>query len=183
MERLKSLESSLSMVAGVRRFPLWSALAPLALALASLAFGLDQTHKWWMLNVFGIAERQPVKVTPFFDLILTWNTGISYGLLRTHQQGFLVALTLIISVILWRWICKSHRVPTVAALAIIIGAALSNMTDRIIHGAVADFFHFHIGNFSWYVFNLADIGIVAGVAILLYESFMGRGAEGSHGNA
>ncbi|MGH6855586.1 MAG: signal peptidase II [Aestuariivirga sp.] len=157
---------------------LWSPLAPLVLALAALVFGLDQTHKWWMLNVFDIAKRQPVSVTSFFDLVLTWNKGISYGLLPTQQQGLLIALSIIVSLILWIWACRSRSIATVAALAIIIGGALSNALDRVFHGAVADFFHFHLGSFSWYVFNLADVAIVAGVIVLLYESFVGE----RHGN-
>lgn len=162
---------------------IWSPRAPLALALAALVFGLDQTHKWWMLNVYDISGRQPVSVTSFFDLVLTWNMGISYGLLRTQQQGILIAVSLIVSLILWSWACKSRGVLAVAALAIIIGGALSNALDRAVHGGVADFFHFHVGNFSWYVFNTADVAIVAGVLVLLYESFTGRRTRDGHGNA
>ena len=160
----------------------WSPLAPLVLVLAALVFGLDQTHKWWMLNVFDIASRQPVSIISFFNLVLTWNRGISYGLLPTHQQGLLIALSVIVSLILWIWACRLRSVPGTAALAIIIGGALSNALDRAVHGAVADFFHFHLGSFSWYIFNIADVAIVAGVAVLLYESFVG-GADDSHGNA
>ena len=58
-----------------------------------------------------------------------------------------------------------------AGLGLIIGGAIGNGIDRAAYGAVADFLHFHVGTFSWYVFNLADVGIVAGVALLLYESF------------
>jgi signal peptidase II len=168
---------------GVTKLPLWSALAPLTLALAALVFGLDQTHKWWMLNVYDIAGRQPVPVASFFELVLTWNTGISYGLLRTHQQGLLVALSLGVSLVLWSWACRSRGLATVAALAMVIGGALSNALDRAVHGAVADFFHFHVGSFSWYVFNIADMAIVAGVAVLLYESVFEKGHAGNHGNA
>ncbi len=160
----------------------WSALAPLVLVLAAFVFGLDQAHKWWMLNVYDIAKRQPVSVTSFFDLVLTWNKGISYGMLPTQQQGLLIALSVVVSLILWMWACRSRSVVTAAALAIIIGGALSNALDRAVHGAVADFFYFHVGGFNWYVFNIADIAIVAGVAILLYESLVGSG-DRSHGNA
>ena len=156
---------------GVTKLRLWSPLAPLALALAALVFGLDQTHKWWMLNVYDIGARGSVPVTGFFDLVLTWNTGVSYGLFRMHPQGVLIGLSLIVSAILWLWACRSGRGLTTSALALVIGGALSNALDRAVHGAVADFFHFHVGGFSWYVFNLADVAIVAGVALLLYESF------------
>ena len=161
----------------------WSPLAPMILALAALVFGLDQTHKWWMLNVYDIAASQPVAVTPFFDLVLVWNKGISYGLFPAHAQGFLIALSLVITAFLWIWACRSERPLGAFALAIIIGGALSNALDRAVHGGVADFFHFHWGNFSWYIFNIADVAIVAGVLLLLYESLIDSGAGDRRGNA
>ena len=165
------------------RLKVWSPLAPLALALAALVFGLDQTHKWWMLGAFDIAAKQPVAVTPFFELVLVWNQGVSYGLLRSHEQWGLIAVSLVITAVLWVWACRADRAFTAAALAIIIGAALSNALDRLIRGAVADFFHFHVGGFSWYIFNIADIAIVAGVLLLLYESLADRRAGDRRGNA
>jgi hypothetical protein len=85
---------------------LWSPLAPMILALAALVFGLDQTYKWWMLGAYDIAARQPVAITPFFELVLVWNKGISYGLFRSHEQGVLIALSLVITVVLWVWACR-----------------------------------------------------------------------------
>ncbi len=165
------------------RLRLWSPLAPLVLALAALAFGIDQTHKWWMLNVFGIAERPPVPVTSFFELVMVWNKGVSYGLLTTHTQELLIGLSLVITGLLWIWACRMHHALGAAAVALIIGGALSNALDRAVHGAVADFFHFHYGSFSWYVFNIADVAIVAGVLLLLYESVFDGGVQDRRGNA
>ncbi len=156
---------------------LWGPLAPLGLALAALVFGLDQTHKWWMLHVYGIEARQPVVLTAFFDLVLTWNRGISYGLLKTDLQGLLIVLSLALSAMLWVWLARSRAALNAAALALVLGGALSNALDRAVYGAVADFFHFHWGSFSWYIFNLADVAIVAGVALLLYESAFVRQAK------
>lgn len=152
------------------RARLWGPLSPLVLGLAALVFAIDQLHKWWMLNVFGIVERSPVAVTSFFDLVMVWNKGVSYGLFTTHTQEWLVALSLAITAVLWAWACRAHHAFTAAALALVIGGALANALDRLVRGAVADFFHFHYQGFSWYVFNLADVAIVAGVALLLYES-------------
>ena len=159
------------------RLRLWGPLAPLGLALAALVFGLDQNHKWWMLHVYAIESRQPVAVTSFFDLVLTWNRGISYGLLKTDLQGLLIAVSLALCALLWVWLSRSRSALNAAGLAVVLGGALSNALDRAVYGAVADFFHFHWGSFSWYIFNLADVAIVAGVALLLYESAFVRQAR------
>lgn len=162
---------------------LWSPLAPLVLALGSLVFGIDQTHKWWMINVYDIEAKSPVALTPFFELVMVWNRGVSYGLLATHTQGLLIALSLVITAMLWIWACRMQHALGAAALALVIGGALANALDRAARGAVADFFHFHYGNFSWYVFNLADMAIVAGVMLLLYESLFDGGAANRRGKA
>lgn len=168
---------------GLMKLKLWSPLAPLVLGLAALVFTIDQAHKWWMIEVYRIADRSPVPVTSFFDLVMVWNRGVSYGLLATHTQEFLIAMSLVITAVLWVWACRSERALTAAALALVIGGALANALDRAIRGAVADFFHFHYGDFSWYVFNLADVAIVAGVGLLLYESLFDGGSEDRRGKA
>jgi signal peptidase II len=165
------------------KLKLWTPLAPLVLALAALVFGVDQTHKWWMINVYGIEAKAPVPLTSFFDLVMVWNRGVSYGLLTTHTQELLIAMSLAITAMLWIWACRMDRVLGAAALALVIGGALANALDRAIRGAVADFFHFHYGNFSWYVFNIADVAIVAGVLLLLYESVFDGAPEDRRGKA
>ena len=157
------------------RVRLWGPLAPLVLGLAVLVFAIDQLHKYWMLNVYGINEKAPVSITSFFDLVMVWNKGVSYGLFTTHTQEWLIALSLVITAVLWVWASGAERAFSAAAIALVIGGALANAFDRAVRGAVADFFHFHYQSFSWYVFNLADVAIVAGVVLLLYESlFMGE---------
>lgn len=164
-------------------FRFWSPLAPLVMGIAALVFAVDQLHKYWMLNVYDINEKAPVSVTSFFDLVMVWNKGVSYGLFTTHTQEWLIALSLVITAVLWVWACGSERAFSAAAIALVIGGALANAFDRAIRGAVADFFHFYYQGFSWYVFNLADVAIVAGVVLLLYESlFMGE-AQGRRGKA
>jgi signal peptidase II len=158
---------------GLGRMRLWGPLSLLGLVLAALAFGIDQTFKWWMLSVFDIAGREPVRVLPIFDLVLAWNHGISYGWLSSHAkavQWLLTIASLAVSGALWIWLACTVKPLVAAALGLIIGGALGNAIDRMVYGAVADFFHFHWGEFSWYVFNIADIAIVAGVFALLYES-------------
>jgi signal peptidase II len=143
---------------------------------------VDQSHKLWMLFVYRIADHQPVHVGPFLDLIVAWNPGISYSLLRatTDIERYLLlglALAAVVLLILWLWRARSR--PTALALGLIIGGALGNAYDRWTYGAVADFFRFHVGDLSWYVFNLADVAIVAGVALLLLESLFPTAFAGS----
>jgi signal peptidase II len=155
------------------RVRLWGRLSALGLILAAASFAIDQAFKWWMLHVLDIEARQPVVVLPVFDIVLAWNRGISYGWLSEGSftpQGLLIALAVIISIGLWIWLAKAARPVTAAAIGLILGGALSNAFDRAVYGAVADFFSFHLGSFEWYIFNLADIAIVAGVALLVYES-------------
>jgi signal peptidase II len=165
------------------RLKVWSPFAPLVLGVAGLVFAVDQLHKWWMLNVYGIIEKSPVSITSFFDLVMVWNRGISYGLFTTHTQEWLIGLSLVITAVLWVWAQGSTRAFSAFALALIIGGALSNALDRAVRGAVADFFHFYYQGFSWYVFNLADVAIVAGVALLLYEALVLGEAPDRRGKA
>jgi len=149
--------------------------------LAGLAvLALDQASKLWLLFVFDIAHRGAVKVTPFFDLVLAWNTGISYGWFQNESaagQAILLAIKAIAVVVLTIWMARSRALIATVGLGLIIGGAIGNAIDRFAYGAVVDFalFHVQIGGkaFNWYVFNLADVAIVAGVAALLYDSFLG----------
>ena len=159
---------------GWARLSLFGKLSRLGLAIALVTFALDQVHKWWMLGPFDIAARQPVRVAPFFNLVLTWNTGISYGLFAQESDAgrwALIGLSLLVTGGLWLWLARTRRPIAAAGLGLVIGGALANTTDRVVYGAVADFFLFHGFGFSWYVFNIADAAIVAGVGLLLYESF------------
>ena len=157
----------------------WGPLTALGLALAALSFGLDQTVKWWLLQVVGQPTGlDAIALTPFFDLRMAWNRGVSYGLLTTDNQALLVAISLLISTALWIWLARTQRPVTAAALGLIIGGALSNALDRAFRGAVADFFYFHWDGLKFallnFIFNPADVAIVVGVALLLYESLRER---------
>lgn len=147
-------------------------------AVAALA--LDQASKLWLLFVFDIGRQGAVKVTPFFDLVLELNTGISYGWFQNEGatgQAVLLAVKAVAVVVLAIWMARSRTLIATVALGLIIGGAIGNAIDRLAYGAVVDFalFHVQIGEkpFYWYVFNLADVAIVAGVAALLYDSFLG----------
>ena len=147
-------------------------------AIATLV--IDQASKLWLLHVFDIAHRGAVKVTPFFDLVLAWNVGISFGWFQNDgvlAQIVLTAIKAVAVIVLAVWMARSRNWLATVALGLIIGGAVGNAIDRVAYGAVVDFalFHIEIGEktFNWYVFNLADVAIVAGVAALLYDSFLG----------
>jgi signal peptidase II len=141
---------------------------------------LDQASKLWLLFVFDIARRGAVRVTPFFDLVLAWNVGISFGWFQSESplaQITLMGIKAVAVVVLAIWMARSRTLLATVALGLIIGGAIGNAIDRFAYGAVVDFALFHVQidgkSFSWYVFNLADAAIVAGVAALLYDSFLG----------
>jgi signal peptidase II len=147
---------------------------------AVAALVLDQASKLWLLFVFDIVHRGVVKVTPFFDLDLEMNSGISFGLFQSDSPFAQIALMIIKAlavIVLAVWMARSRTLLATVALGLIIGGAIGNAIDRVAYGAVVDFalFHLQFGEkpFNWYVFNLADVAIVAGVAALLYDSFLG----------
>jgi signal peptidase II len=147
---------------------------------AIVVLALDQASKLWLLYVFDLPHRGAVKVTPFFDLVLAWNVGISFGWFQSDNQGAQIILMIIKAVaviVLAIWMARSRTLIATIALGLIIGGAIGNAVDRFAYGAVVDFalFHLQIGSntLNWYVFNLADVAIVAGVAALLYDSFLG----------
>jgi len=140
------------------------------LTTAVLGIAVDQAHKAWMLGPFALPDKGRVPLAPFFDLVMVWNRGISYGLLTqdgAFGRNLLIAVALIGAALFTWWLWWTRGLLAAFSLGLIIGGALSNVIDRLRHGAVADFFLFHVGGFEWYVFNLADIWIVAGVAGLL----------------
>ena len=141
-------------------------------SVALLGLIIDQVHKLYMLRVVNIAFNQPIEVFSFLDLVLVWNRGISYGLFQ-QQQDFgryvLIAVAVVASVVLIIWIWRTQRLLIAVSAALVTAGAIGNGIDRFVYGAVADFFHFHVGSFSWYVFNIADVWIVAGVIGLLID--------------
>jgi len=168
---------------GARASLLWGPLTPFALAVAVAAAAVDQAVKLWLLFAVDLPARGIVRLTPFLDLVLTWNTGISYGLFRQQGplwQAVLLALKAIAVVLLWIWLARTTSRLAALSLGLIIGGAVGNAIDRFAYGAVVDFVLFHINtasfSFNWYVFNLADAAIVAGVVGLLFETLIGAGA-------
>ena len=155
----------------------------LGLLVAALACAVDQGTKLWLLNVYGLNTGSRVPLAPVLDLVLMWNKGISYGWLQQESalgQWVLLAFKAAAVAVLWAWLARTASKLTAVALGLIIGGAVGNAIDRVVYGAVADFVLFHVTtgnfNFQWYVFNLADAAIVAGVIGLLYESLFAPNA-------
>jgi signal peptidase II len=153
------------------------------LIAATAALIADQAVKLWLVHVFELGRRGIVEVGPLFDLVLAWNTGISYGWLQSDSaagQWLLLAFKAAAVVALAVWMARSRTLPATVGLGLIIGGAIGNAIDRLAYGAVVDFvlLHIRIGDklYNWYVFNLADVAIVAGVGLLLYDTLRGPGA-------
>ncbi len=145
---------------------------------------LDQASKLWLLFGFGLGDRGVVPLTPFLDLVLAWNTGISFSLFRQDGDAgrwILLGLTVVAIVLLLVWLFRASSTATAVALGLIIGGAVGNAIDRFAYGAVVDFVRFHITTetfeFNWAVFNLADAAIVFGVIFLLYDTLWGGAAK------
>lgn len=155
----------------------------IGLSCAAGALALDQGAKLALLYGFHFIEMPPgdrIPVLPFFDLVMVWNPGISYGLLPAHGvvgTAVLAVFSLAAVVGLGWWLWSAGRRLLGVALGLVIGGALGNLIDRLIYGRVADFFHFHVGAYDWYVFNVADCAITLGVIALLYEALARPGAE------
>lgn len=154
---------------------LWGDYAPLAGLVALTTLVLDQANKLWMILVYGIEERGRVAVTPFLDFVYVLNTGVSYSMLDSASYSWqlgLAAFAAIAALAMWIWLCRAGESRLMAwGLGLIIGGAIGNAIDRIWLGGVADFYSLHAFGFYWYVFNIADVAIVAGVVALLYDSF------------
>lgn len=119
----------------------------------------------------GIRDLGRVTVTPFLDYVFVLNRGVSYGLFVGAGQWLLTIFALATAVGLWIWVARSGSGRLMGvSLGLIIGGALGNALDRVLHGGVVDYFSLHAFGFYWYVFNIADAAIVAGVIGLMYES-------------
>lgn len=149
----------------------------LGLAAAAVTVALDQASKLWLLYGFDLPSRVPLHVFPGLDLVVVWNTGISYGLFPqsgAFGQWALLGVKVIAVVLLAVWLTRVERRPSALALGLIIGGAIGNAIDRASFGAVFDFVLLYLATatwrFNWYVFNVADVAIVAGVVLLLWET-------------
>jgi signal peptidase II len=152
----------------------------LGTAVAVIGFLLDQVTKFLILFGLELEPADRLVLTPFADLVLTYNRGISYGLFP--QDGELGRWTLVIlsiaaAILFTIWMLCSRSVIVVLALGLLVGGALGNAVDRMVYGAVVDFVSLHAFGWHWYIFNLADAAIVAGVIGLLYDAIIGSATK------
>jgi len=155
-----------------------SVAAILGFSAALITLILDQATKLYSLFVYDLPVKEPVEFAPFINLIVVWNRGISYGLFQQNSQigrWGLIIISILAAIGLSFWIRRTTAKLLAVSLGLIVGGAIGNVIDRLAYGAVFDFIQIHIGSWSWYVFNVADAAIVAGVVGLLYDSFVLEG--------
>jgi signal peptidase II len=135
---------------------------------------LDQATK---VLVWKSALYLPIHLTPFLDIVLTYNKGISFGILNASPRAVhigLIVVNIMVTAYLVHLGRKMKDKPSRIALYLIIGGAIGNIIDRLWNGAVIDFLDFYIFNYHWYTFNIADSAIVIGAAILMWRQFTGK---------
>jgi signal peptidase II len=148
----------------------------LTIALAVIA--VDQASKAWIVSFFLERSGEPVAVlTPFFNFVLTGNRGMSFGLFNTNaamNTAVFTVLATVIVIALIVWLRRAQNPVIRLAIGMIIGGAIGNVIDRLVRGAVVDFLDFHLGNWHWYAFNIADAAICLGVIGLLLDGLLAR---------
>jgi len=148
----------------------------LGIIAAVVSLIADQGSKFYLLYVAGFAHMGPgqsVPVLPFFNLVMVWNPGISYGLFPASSwigTAALVVFSVIAVAGLGWWLWNTTSQSLAIGLGLVIGGAIgNNLIDRVVYGRVADFFHFYAFGYDWYVFNIADTAITLGAIAIVYE--------------
>ena len=156
-------------------------LMPLGLLAALLVLAADQLSKWWVVNRLDLPELRQIVLLPVLNLILVQNRGVTFGLLNglgVWGHYILAVIALAVVIALGFWLRRAETRLVAVAIGAIAGGAIGNVIDRLRFGWVVDFIHAHIdtrwGDFSWYVFNLADAAIVCGVAALILDTQLSR---------
>ncbi len=149
----------------------------IGLLVAVVILVADQASKWWILEVLNLPFLRQVVLLPVLSLTMVWNTGVTFGLLSGFGDwGYLVltGISLVVVAALGVWLRRAESRMAAIAIGAIVGGAIGNVIDRLRFGAVVDFIHAHVdtpwGEYSWYVFNVADAAIVCGVVALIIDS-------------
>ena len=155
---------------------IFSYYARLGYVTAVVVIIADQTSKWWIFEKIMQPPRI-ININEYFNLVLTWNNGISFGLFNNDNEINALIISLIATVIiifLIRLLSKSKTKKLSIGLGMIIGGAIGNVIDRSIHGAVMDFLDIYINVYHWPAFNVADSGITVGALILVFDSLFAQ---------
>lgn len=145
----------------------------IGLTAAAFALVLDQLTKYGLRDGFDMPEKGRVYVTPFFDLVMAWNRGVSFSMFSADSdvmRWVLVGLTGTIAIVVAIWMGRLRDPVPSLGLGLVLGGAIGNIYDRVVFGAVSDFFHFHWGEWYFPAFNIADAAISVGVGFLLLDS-------------
>lgn len=149
------------------------------LLFALVLLVLDQLSKWWVLEVLRLPELRSLPLLeagPFgLDLTMVWNRGVTFGMFSGEgawNHVILALLAMAVAAFLLRWLWKAENMWAALALGAVIGGAVGNVIDRFRFGAVVDFVDAHAWGWHWYVFNIADAGIVCGVAVLVADALI-----------
>ena len=152
------------------------AVLRLGVGMAVAVAALDQISKWWILD-HVMQPPRVIPVTPFFNLVLGWNRGVSFGIFdgdSPYNAWILTLVALIIVAALAVWLVRSEGRWVPIALGMVIGGALGNVIDRLRFGAVADFLDVHVMGYHWPAFNAADTGITIGAIMLVIDTLFTR---------
>ena len=161
-----------------------NSLTGLGLVSAIVVLAADQASKWWVLHGLDLPALRQVELLPVLNFTMVWNQGVTFGLLNGFGEwGRLILAVVSLGVVaaLAVWLRRAESRLVAASIGAIAGGAIGNVVDRVRYGAVVDFIHAHVetrwGDFSWYVFNVADAAIVCGVIALVIDSQWPRRAR------
>lgn len=149
------------------------------LGIVAIIVALDQLTKWWIVETVMRPPRV-IEITPFFNLVMGWNRGISFGFFNNDSplnSWVLPLVTILIVCFLLVWLVRAGNLLVGVALGLIIGGALGNLIDRLRYGAVADFLDVHAFGYHWPAFNVADAAITVGAGILIWDSLFARAEQ------
>ena len=139
--------------------------------ISGTVIALDHITKALILKY---ACALPIEVSPFFNLVLTWNRGISFGFFNLSADWVFWMITLLASIVsigIFIFLWGQKKGPLILPLSMVMGGAIGNIIDRLYRGAVVDFLDFHLYNYHWPAFNVADSAIVVGVMILMWTNY------------
>ncbi len=157
------------------------------IVLALIVVLADQISKWWVVDVLMRPEgidhtpyfsAPPIAVTSFFNMVMVWNPGVSFGLFNNLHDAYriwiLAGVSLLIAAFLLFWLFRAKGFLQIVSLGLIIGGAVGNVIDRVRFGAVADFLDVHVAGYHWPAFNVADSAITIGAVLLFIDTLFSR---------